>query len=182
MHKAKPKSDGPRCLVIDIETAPLSSYHWGLFDQNISHDQIQLDWSVLSFSCKWLGEKPVYYFDTGGRGKDKVRDDSELLKKLWGFLDEASLIIGQNVAAFDLKKINARMLEARMAPYSPVRIVDTLLEAKKIGAFTSNKLAFLSSRLTVKKKSEHKRFPGFSLWAAYSISAVYCSGLWPDGR
>jgi hypothetical protein len=45
-----------------------------------------------------------------------------------------------------------------------VRIIDTMLEAKKHFDFTSNKLAWLSKYLTASQKSEHKTFPGFELW------------------
>ena len=30
---SKKKQDGPKILVIDIETAPMISFHWGLWDQ-----------------------------------------------------------------------------------------------------------------------------------------------------
>lgn len=158
-------TEGPRIVFLDIETAPLESYHWGLWDQNIGLDQIHLEWTILSFSYKWLGEKTVHFESTGGRGINKVRDDSKLLKSLWTLLDEADIVVAQNGKAFDLKKINARMLMAGMRPYSPVKIVDTMLVAKKHFQFTSNKLAWLSKYLAKTKKSEHKEFPGFELWA-----------------
>jgi DNA polymerase elongation subunit (family B)/predicted RNA-binding Zn-ribbon protein involved in translation (DUF1610 family) len=156
---------GPRIVTLDIETAPIESYHWGLWDQNIGLDQIVVEWSILSFSAKWLGEKGVIYEDTGGRGVGKVRDDKALLQKLWNILDEADIVIAQNGKAFDIKKINSRMLMLGFKPYSPIKIVDTMLVAKKHFAFTSNKLQWLSGHLTDAKKSVHKQFPGFELWS-----------------
>lgn len=155
---------GPKTLIIDIETAPLESFTWGLWDQNVGLEQIKTEWSILSFSAKWLGDKQVVYKDTGGKGVAKVRDDTDLLKDLWKLLDEADIVIAQNGQAFDIKKINARMLMAGMKPYSPIKIVDTMLVSKKHFAFTANKLAWLSDHLTQAKKSEHKLFPGFELW------------------
>lgn len=156
---------GPKIVTLDIETAPLVSYHWGLWDQDIGLDQIQTEWTILSFSAKWLGRREVVYRDTGGRGPEHVRDDKALLEALWGVLDEADIVVAQNGKAFDIKKINARMIMQGMRPYSPVRIIDTMVAAKKHFAFTSNRLAWLSSHLTEAKKSSHKKFPGFSLWA-----------------
>lgn len=156
---------GPRIVTLDIETAPNESYHWGLWDQNIGLDQIVVEWSILSFSAKWLGEDKVIYKDTGGRGVSKVRDDKALLQALWDILDEADIVVAQNGQAFDVKKINARMIMAGMKPYSPIKIIDTMLVAKKHFCFTSNKLAWLSEHLTTAKKSEHKSFPGFELWS-----------------
>lgn len=156
--------NGPKILTLDIETAPLESYHWGLFDQNIGLDQIAIEWTILSYAAKWLDEDKVIYKSTGGKGAAKVRDDSELLKGLWGLLDQADIIIAQNGVQFDIKKINARLLMKGFGPYSPVKVIDTLQIAKKHFGFTSNKLAWMSEHLTKTKKSEHKQFPGFELW------------------
>jgi predicted RNA-binding Zn-ribbon protein involved in translation (DUF1610 family) len=155
---------GPRIVTLDIETAPIESFHWGLWDQNIALNQIKVEWTILSFSAKWLGDKKVIYRDTGGRGVGKVRDDKALLLELWGILDEADIVVAQNGQQFDVKKINSRMLMSSMGPYSPIKIVDTMLVAKRHFAFTSNKLAWMSKHLTKAKKSEHKKFPGFELW------------------
>lgn len=155
---------GPRICFLDIETAPLQSYHWGLWDQNISLDQIQDEWTILSFSYKWMGERKVTFHGTGGRGIAKVRDDLDVLKKLWAVLDEADIVVAQNGKKFDVRKINARLLMMGFKPYSPIKVVDTMLIAKKHFALTSNKLAWLSEHLTKTKKDDHKEFPGFELW------------------
>jgi predicted RNA-binding Zn-ribbon protein involved in translation (DUF1610 family) len=155
---------GPRIVTLDIETAPLESFHWKLWDENIALEQIQSEWCVLSFAAKWLGDESVTFDYTGGRGAAKVREDKDLLKKLWFILDAADIVIAQNGREFDLKKINARMLMAGLRPYRPVKVIDTMLSAKRHFGFTSNRLAWLSSHLTDSPKSEHKRFPGFELW------------------
>jgi predicted RNA-binding Zn-ribbon protein involved in translation (DUF1610 family) len=154
----------PKILTLDIETAPLRSYHWGLWDQNIGLDMIETEWSILSYAAKWLGEKRILYKDTGGRGKAKVRDDKELLEDLWNLLDTADIVVAQNGQRFDLKRINARLIMHGFTPYSPVRVVDTLVAAKRHFGFTSNKLAWTSLHLTDSPKSDHKKFPGFELW------------------
>lgn len=154
----------PRIITLDIETAPLSVYCWGLWEQNVGLEQINDEWTILSFSVKKLGERKVRFFYTGSRGADKVRDDSELLKELWKVLDDADIVITQNGVSFDIKKINARMLMAGMKPYSPIRSVDTKLVAKKHFSFTSNRLQWMSEHLTAAKKSKHRMFPGFELW------------------
>lgn len=163
--KKSKSSQLPKIVTLDIETAPLQSYHWGLWDQNIGLEQIKNEWTILSFSAKWLGEDTVIYADTGGKGRKKVRDDYDLLQKLWYILDKADIVVAQNGQAFDIKKINARLLMAGFGPYSPIKIIDTMLVAKKHFAFTSNKLKWMSAHLTATEKSEHKQFPGFELWA-----------------
>jgi hypothetical protein len=156
----------PRALVLDIETAPIEAYVWGLFDQNIALDQVKEDYSILCYCGWWLGEKKPITDHTGGRGAKKVRDDRKLMQGLWDLLDEADIVIAQNGQQFDIKRINARLIIHGFKPYSPIKIVDTLLSAKKHFGFQSNKLAYLSKVLANTKKSEHKKFPGFSLWTA----------------
>jgi hypothetical protein len=137
-----------RIITLDIETSPILAYVWGLFKQFVNLNQIHTDWSILSFSYKVLGEKKVHHHNTGGRGASKVRDDRALLKLLWNVLDEADIVVAQNGVKFDMKKINARFLESGMPPPTPFKVVDTMLAARSIAGFTSNKLAWLSEVLT----------------------------------
>ena len=153
-----------KALVIDIETAPLESYTWGIWDQNVGLDQIKTEWSILSYAAKWVAGKEVFFNHTGGRGAKKVRDDKPLMADLWNMLDTADIVVAQNGARFDIKKINARLVIHGFGPYSPIRVIDTLSVAKKHFGFTSNKLAWMSKYLTETKKSEHKKYPGFELW------------------
>jgi hypothetical protein len=159
---APPKS--PKILVIDIETAPLESYTWGIWEQNVGLEQIKTDWSILSYAAKWVGQKDAIYHDTGGRGPDKVRDDSILLPEIWQLMDEADLVVAQNGKKFDIRKINWRLAQFNYLPYSPVRVIDTLLVSRRMFAATSQKLAWLSEKLTDSPKSKHRKFPGFELW------------------
>lgn len=159
------EQDGARIVTLDIETAPLESYHWGIWEQNINLEMIREDWTILAFCAKWLDSQKVIYQDTGGRGVSKVRDDKKLLHSLWDILDEADVVVTQNGRQFDIKRINARLIQAGFKPYSPIKVVDTKVAAKRHFAFTSNKLAWLSSKLARTRKDEHKKFPGFDLWA-----------------
>lgn len=151
-------------LTIDIESAPIEAYVWGLWDQNVGLDFIKTEWSILSYAAKWLGEKKIYYGDTSGRGAGKVRDDKKLVGEIRDLLDGADIVVAQNGKRFDVRKINARLIEHGYGPPAPFRVVDTLIVAKKHFAFTSQKLAWTSKHLTDAPKSEHKKFPGFELW------------------
>lgn len=155
---------GPRVLTIDIETSPIRSLHWKIFDETIGIEQIEEDWSILSYCAKWLDDKELIYEDTGGRGLKRVRDDKPLMKGLHGLLSSADIVVGQNIRRFDIKKINARLAIHGYDPPSPFRTIDTMCAAKDIFGLTSYKLAWLSHCFTETKKSEHKKFPGFELW------------------
>jgi hypothetical protein len=154
----------PRVLLIDIETAPILAYVWSLWKQNVGLNQINNEWYILSFCAKWLGEPEVIYKDI----RDTPHDDSSLMQPLWDLLNEADIIIGQNGKAFDMPKIQARLIMAGHLPPRPYKVIDTLLMAKQQFRFTSNKLEWMTGEtagLTTVSKSKHSKFPGFLLWS-----------------
>src|SRR5271166_161359 len=156
----------PKVLIYDIETAPLLSYTWGLYDQNVSLNQVHTDWYVLSVAAKWMGEKKVFYESLSKINLKKVPgNDKSVVSFIWKLLDEADICITQNGKEFDQKRLNARFAIYGMQPPSPSKQIDTLKIAKKSFGFTSNKLAYLTEKLCTKyKKLEHKKYPGFDLW------------------
>tara|TARA_R110002020_G_scaffold468751_1_gene693268 strand:- start:253 stop:1242 length:990 start_codon:yes stop_codon:yes gene_type:complete len=155
--------NGPNILTLDIETAPIKAYLWGLWQQNVGLNGIQSDWYILSWSAKWFHQDEVMYEDKRDSYKDE--DDYELLQNIWKLLDEADIIITQNGKKFDAKKLNARFILNGMGPPSSYRHIDTLQEAKKHFGFTSNKLEYMTDKLCKKyKKLKHSKFAGLDLW------------------
>lgn len=156
------KKESPRVLVLDIETKFLLMEGWAMFNQNFSVDQIAEDWSIISYSAKWLDSGDIFYSDVS----EKTEDD--LLHELWKLLDEAHFAIAHNGRRFDLKKIRARMIARGFKPYSPVRVIDTLEIAKQEFGFTSNKLLYLTRTLCKNtQKSSHGKFAGHLLWKEF---------------
>jgi len=153
---------GPKIITLDIETSPIIAYVWGLFKQHVGLPQIIKDWSVLSWCAKTLGDPEIRYQDV--EGQDDLYDDEVIMLTLWHELDEADIIIVQNGIKFDLRKINARFLTMGLPPPSPYKVIDTMLETRKVAAMTSNKLAWLTEKLTTVSKDKHTEFPGFELW------------------
>jgi predicted RNA-binding Zn-ribbon protein involved in translation (DUF1610 family) len=152
---------GAKIVTIDIETFPNLVYTWGLFEQNVGINQIVRDWSIAAICWKWMDEKKCHYIDCA----DDPLDDSLLLAKVWEVLDQADIVIGQNSKHFDIRKINARLIESGYPPPSPYRQIDTKVEAKRVAMFTSNRLEWLSQHLADTPKDKHKEFPGFELWS-----------------
>lgn len=153
----------PKILLVDIETMPMLSYIWNLFDEQSGTSMLQTDWCILSYSAKWLGDNKVTYADQ--RKAKNIEDEKKILQKLWKLMDEADIVVGHNSKKFDVKRINARFIKHGMKPPAPFRQVDTLQIAKKHFAFTSNKLEYLAHFLGCKQKKLTKRkYPGFELW------------------
>lgn len=159
----KNSTDGPKILIVDIETLPLEVRTWGIYDQNIGLNQIKKDWAIMAWAAKWLNEPTVYYQDQR-KAKD-ARDDKKLLGALWKLMDEADIIIAQNGIRFDIPKLNTRFLINKMGLPSSYKVIDTRVIASKKFGFTSNSLAYLTKVLDTKhKKLEHKKYPGQELW------------------
>ena len=155
----------PKVLVLDIETAPIKGYVWGLWQNNLGLNQIDSDWFILSYAAKWLGdpEDKVMYDDM--RGIVDTEDDTHLLEDLWQLVDEADIVLSQNGKKFDLKKINARFILNGFLPPRPYKQIDTLVIAKQVFGFTSNKLEYMTDKICKKyKKLKHGKFSGFELW------------------
>ncbi len=158
----KVRKTNPRILFLDIETAPMLGFVWSLWDNNVALNQIHKDWHLLSWAAKWKGSKEIMYMDQSDVAN--IEDDSELCRGMWKLLDEADIIVTQNGKKFDVKKLNARFIHWNMQPPSSYRHIDTLEIAKSKFGFTSNKLEYLASKLTTKKKMTQRKFSGFELW------------------
>lgn len=156
---------GPRILVYDIETSPIVAHMWSMWQQGFGLNQIETDWFIMSFCCKWLGEDDIYYFDQ--RDAENIEDDSLLLEKLWKFLNEADVVIGQNIKKFDTRKVNTRFVMNGLPKPSAYRQIDTLTIIKEQFAMTSGKLEYVAGKLCPEHmKSKHLEYPGHELWNA----------------
>lgn len=163
-NKMKKHEEAPKILLLDIETMPILANVWSIWQQNVGLNQIERDWSVLSWAAKWYHEPDVMYMDQR-KAKD-INDDKKILKAIWKLLDEADIVIGHNSKAFDIRKLNARFIMHGMKPPSSFRQIDTMRIAKRHFNFTSNKLEYLTDKLCINfKKKKHSRFPGFTLWS-----------------
>ena len=159
--------DAPKILIFDIETAPITAYTWGLFDQNVGLNQIKHDWHLLAWAAKWLGEPASKTMYMDNRGAKNIQDDKRLVQGLADLLNQAEIVITQNGDSFDMKKLNARAVVNGLSPIRPCRSTDILKEGRKVFKFTSHKLEYVADVLNKKyKKLKHGEYPGFELWSA----------------
>jgi uncharacterized protein YprB with RNaseH-like and TPR domain len=151
-----------RILFLDIETSALLARVWGTFNQNISLNQIEEDWSLLSYAAMFDGEDKVYYLDQ--RYAPHHTDDRELVEGIHDLIMQCDFICAHNVD-FDWGKLNAKFIKYELAPVHP-RQICTLKMARKLmkRGITSKKLEFLAKWLGVTEKEKHGKFPGMALW------------------
>lgn len=172
-----------KVLCLDIESFPCEVWAWGLGEQYLTLDFLKKDWAVCAWSAHWVGRPAdeIMYMDN--RGKKDVYDDKQLIKELVKLMNEADVIIGQNVHHFDIRKLAARAVFHKLPPFRPVKITDILTEERRVFAFTSHKLAYKTELINERyKKLKHSKFPGFDLWKACMLDiteawkemATYC--------
>lgn len=150
-----------RVLIFDIETSPIVSYNWGIWEQNAI--EVVEDWQILCFAYKWLGEHRTYVVAQNDFRSYRagVNDDKHVAKALWELFEEAHIIIGHNSDQFDIKKSNARFMYHNLPPPASYRSLDTKKIAKRYAAFTSNKLDDLGDVLKIGRKEQTG---GFATW------------------
>lgn len=159
-----------RILIADIETSPMLAAVWRLWKTNVGINMIKDDWYILSFAAKWLDKDRVIYKDiTDHKGFSPTRpeDDHHLLQTLHSLLSEADIVVAHNGKRFDVRKINARFIKAGFPPVQNYKVVDTLIESRKLFDFPSHSLQYLTEHLLVEQyhKRKSSKFQGFELWA-----------------
>ena len=154
------QGDTLKILTLDIENAPMTSYHWSLWNINVGNPmRLEGDRSyMMTVAAKWLHSDEIFYFET------RTEDDSKITAAIMKLVDEADIVVGHNAQKFDMKKINAYAILNGLTPPSPYRVVDTMLIAKKYFSFERNTLEYLTGVLCTSQKSAHKKFNGFELW------------------
>lgn len=150
-----------KILLVDIETSPLLSYTWGIWEQNVVG--VKEDWYMMCFAYKWLGDKntKAHALPEYTTYKKNKSDDKQLVSALWRLFNEADIIIGHNGDKFDIKKANARFLAHGLTPPSAYRTIDTVKVARKYFAMNSNKLNEIGKYLKIGQKIDTG---GFQLW------------------
>jgi len=156
-----------KILTLDIENFPCEVYSWTLGEVHIPLEFLKRDWSVCAWAAHWYGKPANEIIYKDNRGKRDVYDDKELIKGLADLMNQADVIVGQNVKAFDIKKLAARAVIHGLPPFKPVKVTDILTEERRVFAFTSHKLAYKTEIVEGKyKKLKHEKYPGFDLWKA----------------
>ena len=143
-----------RILAVDIETSPNLADVWGLWQQNVSLNQLRESSRMLCFAAQWEGEKRVQFYSEWGDGEDMLGAAYELL-------GEADAVLHYNGQRFDVPHINRELLQAGYEPPSPFKQIDLYREVKSAFSFPSYKLEYVAKTLGVGEKLGHE---GHELW------------------
>ena len=144
-----------KILLLDIESSPNTAHVWGLWQQNVSINQLMESSYVLCYAAKWLGDEEVV-FDSVHQAKPKA-----MLKGIHGLLNDADAVVHYNGTKFDIPTLNKEFLLHSFNPPSPYKQIDLLRVVRSNFRFPSNKLDYVAQRLNLGKKHEHE---GHELW------------------
>lgn len=144
-----------KILLLDIESSPNTAHVWGLWQQNVSINQLMESSYVLCYAAKWYGEKEVM-FDSVHKSRPKT-----MLKGIHGLLNDADAVVHYNGTKFDIPTLNKEFLLHSFNPPSPYKQIDLLRVVRSNFRFPSNKLDYVAQRLNLGKKHEHE---GHELW------------------
>ena len=144
-----------KILLLDIESSPNTAHVWGLWQQNVSINQLMESSYVLCYAAKWYGEKDVI-FDSVHKSRPKT-----MLKGIHGLLNDADAVVHYNGTKFDIPTLNKEFLLHSFNPPSPYKQIDLLRVVRSNFRFPSNKLDYVAQRLNLGKKHEHE---GHELW------------------
>ena len=173
---------GPKLLFLDIETSPILITSWSLRPPHASAVYVLRDTYILMISWKWGHQKKVHTaaLPDFPRYRRNRHDDSALCGVVHHLMDQADIVVAHNGDAFDIKKINSRLITNGFQPPSPFKTIDTLKAARRAFKFDSNKLDNIGRYL-----NEGRKIPntGADLWRgvvedgdpkAWRIMRRYC--------
>lgn len=144
-----------KILHIDIETAPNKVYSWGLWNQNISINQIVEPGYTLCWAAKWHGKREVFFSSVHETTPEKM------IKQAHKLLDEADVVCHYNGRKFDIPTLQAEFLLYGLDPPSQFKQLDLLKTARGQFRFPSNKLDYISQQLGLGTKTKHM---GMEMW------------------
>ena len=144
-----------KILHLDIETAPNKVYTWGLWQQNVSINQIVEAGYTLCWAAKWHGKKGMM-FNSIHKSSEK-----EMLEEIFELLSEADAVVHYNGTKFDIPTLNKEFVINGMGVPTPFHQIDLLKTARHRFRFPSNKLDYVAQALGLGAKVKHI---GMELW------------------
>lgn len=163
-----------KILLWDIETLPILTFTWGMWQQNISSSQIVKDTSIICISYKWLNESNVHTISIGEFPREFKADPyicgKYVAEKFIPILQQADFAVAHNGDKFDYKHLKAHAIMHGL-PAFKVRTVDTLKMAKATGLFPrGNRLDNIAKVLgiTGKNKTSMKLWTDIALKSSHS--------------
>ncbi len=130
-------------LLYDCETSPSKFWGWGTGEQYVSHNMLVegTETKVITSQYKRLlvDKGPKYFIWDNG-------DDTRVVEETIRLVNNADIVIGQNINSFDNKVLQERAKVLRLPPINVDFPIDTLLNSRKAFKSMSHKLDYRSKQ------------------------------------
>ena len=140
----------PNILIWDIENSHNIVLSFDLYPESIHHDNIIQERYIFCISYKWYGQKKIHsisILDDKDRFEKSASDDFYVVKKFREVIEKADAHVAHNGNKFDLPMFNGRLLFHGLEPIPKIKLLDTLLIARKHFRLNSNRLDYLAKYL-----------------------------------
>lgn len=133
-----------KLFVFDLETSNL--------DANRGH--------ILCAAGKWVGAKPIYTWridETPGYGSTPASfvDDSELVRGLTPYLEEADAVIAYYGSGFDVPYFNTRAIINKLPPPAPFTVIDPWKTARSRLKLARNSMDSVAAAYQTPHQKQH---------------------------
>lgn len=144
-----------KLLFCDIETSPNMADVWGLWEQNVSLNQLRESSRMICFAAKYQGESKVEFCSEFHNSRE------EMIERAHALLSEADALVHYNGKKFDVPTLNREFLLAGLTPPAPTKQIDLYRVVKSKFHFPSYKLEYVAKALGLEGKVKHG---GHELW------------------
>ena len=144
-----------KILHLDIETSPNLVYVWGLWDQNVSINQIVEPGYTMCWSARWEDKGPTMFASI------HENKPENMVKKVWDLLDQADVVVHYNGTKFDIPTLNREFIHYGFKPPSQFKQIDLLKTVRSQFKYPSNKLDYVAQQLGLGSKTKHM---GMEMW------------------
>lgn len=142
----------PRILVFDLETSHAVSATFGRHKVFLGQDNIITEGGlIMCCGYRWVGEESPHII----RMTDEeaiFEDDSRVVAEIWELFEQADVVVAHNAKQFDVPMLRARVIGNNLPPLPTVKVIDTLIMAKKLFRFPNNKLDSLAAYFGFERK------------------------------
>ncbi len=164
--------DGPRILILDIETFPQYQLRWRYWEDGAAFHTLKPN-TVAAIAYRWVGGKKsnvISLNQTPGYKRPGSLEafltaettDQWQMEKIWEVVVEADFVVAHYGLGFDRPMMEARLWEHGLGPFPPGNWIDSKKEISKFlrGSGYSMALGNLAEWLDLAKKLETNK----SLW------------------
>lgn len=152
---------GPKILLLDYETAGEISLTFGRFKQSFGNSSIiRRGGNILCAAYKWLGSDKVE--SIAATPQECIDgDDKRIVACMWDLYEQADAVVAHNSLGFDHKVLRGRAAINGFPDLPTVKVLDTLVQAKKAFRLPSNSLETIALYFGLETKMQHS---GKDLW------------------